>query len=154
MWTDRTRYKIARDKGVLGWIWWGMGERLRWKDHFVMLKGVWQKFPISRGMIIWRKEGVLTPFSIMVYFTFNFNVCILSIKKKNIRDLQPFPQFKQRESKGTVKIAEWGRTLRSESIFGNWKPFKSDEMSFILPYKLFLFSFTFWSCRKTIWLER
>ena len=132
----------------------GDGRKIKVKRSLCNAEGSLTKVSNIKGDDHLKKGGGSDSFLHYGLFQFNFNVCILSIKKKNIRDLQPFPQFKQRESKGTVKIAEWGRTLRSESIFGNWKPFKSDEMSFILPYKLFLFSFTFWSCRKTIWLER
>ena len=50
----------------------------------------------------------------------------------------------------------WRRTLRSEKIFGNWKPFKNDDKCFLFHLKssfrsqdIQFFVLTFWSCRKT-----
>ena len=47
------------------------------------------------------------------------------------------------------------RTLRSEIIFDNWKPFKNDEKCFLFPFKsslrsqdIYIFVMSFWSCRK------
>ena len=34
----------------------------------------------------------------------------------------------------------WRRTLKSETIFGNWKPFKNDEKYFLLHLKSSSFS--------------
>ena len=55
----------------------------------------------------------------------------------------------------------WRRTLKSETIFGNWKPFKNDEKYFLLHLKsssfsldIQIFVLNFWSCRKTAWSER
>ena len=55
----------------------------------------------------------------------------------------------------------WRRTLGSETIFGNWKPFKNDEKYFLFHLESFfrsqdfwIFVLTFWSCSKAAWLER
>ena len=53
------------------------------------------------------------------------------------------------------------RTLRSETIFDKWKPFKNDEKCFLFHLKspfssqdIWIFVLTVWSCGKTTWLER
>ena len=55
----------------------------------------------------------------------------------------------------------WRRTLGSETIFGNWKPFKNDEKYFLFHLESFfrsqdfwIFVLNFWSCSKAAWLER
>ena len=52
-------------------------------------------------------------------------------------------------------------TLRSEKIFGNWKPFKNDEKCFLFHLKssfrsqdILIFVLSFWSCRKAAWEDK
>ena len=52
-------------------------------------------------------------------------------------------------------------TLRSKTIFGNWKLFKNDKKNFLFYHKgsfrprdIEIFVLTFWSCRKTAGSER
>ena len=49
----------------------------------------------------------------------------------------------------------------SETIFGNWESFKNGEKCFLFCLKgsfcdqlIYYFVLTFWTCRKTAWLER
>ena len=49
--------------------------------------------------------------------------------------------------------------VRSETIFDKWKPFRNNEKCVLFqPKSSFrsqdIFVLTFWSCRKTAWLER
>ena len=71
-----------------------------------------------------------------------------SVKRNSILYLSDFP-----------KAAS--STLRSETIFGNWKPFKNGDKCFLFHLQSFsrsqdikVFVLTFWSFIKTVWLER
>ena len=61
----------------------------------------------------------------------------------------------------TFITASFYLTLRSETIFGNWKPFKNDERYFLFNFissfcsqDIQAFVLAFWLCIETAWLKR
>ena len=56
-------------------------------------------------------------------------------------DLRFQSEYKKIRTGNNSVFGHFSRTLRSEAIFDNWKPFKNDEKCFFIsPWKLFSFS--------------
>ena len=63
--------------------------------------------------------------------------------------------------KAYIDLKVHSMTIRSETIFAKWKPFKDDEKSFLFHPKnsfqsqdIQIIFLTFWTCRKNGWKKK